>query len=200
MKYSELQAELQNLTGKNVTLSAIAEVLGITKQNLNYNVKNSNRDVSEDDILLIEQYYNVSLVDKVILDFYPDIFGSCGNGVFALSDQKEQIIVPKKAFFTSYNPIKKYSVITARGNSMEPLIFDNDKLIIEHSTGEQIIDNKPYIFCYNDEIFIKRLAKNVNQLIITSENANYDVVKLSDDEINKVLIIGQVVGLMRDLR
>ena len=83
---------------------------------------------------------------------------------------------------------------------MQPLIFDKDKLIIEHWNGEQIIDNRPYIFCYKDEIFIKRLAKNVDQLLIISENKDYDIRKLSGNQLKDVNIIGQIVGLMRDLR
>lgn len=83
---------------------------------------------------------------------------------------------------------------------MEPLILDKDKLIVEHWNGEQIIDNRPYIFCYKDEIFIKRLVKNINQLVIIPENKTYDTIKLSGEELNNVNIIGQVVGLMRDLR
>ena len=116
------------------------------------------------------------------------------------SEIKEQITVPKKAFFNDFSPSKVYSVINARGNSMEPLIFDNDKIIIEHYDGSQIIDNRPYIFCYNNEIYIKRLAKNVNQLMIIPENKMYDVIKLTKEEMNGVYIIGQVVGLLRDLR
>ena len=138
--------------------------------------------------------------DSVTLDYYPDVFGSCGNGVFELSPEKTQIIVPKNAFFEKFSPNKTYSVINATGNSMQPLIFDKDKLIIEHWNGEQIIDNRPYIFCYKDEIFIKRLAKNVDQLMIISENKDYDIRKLSGNQLKDVNIIGQIVGLMRDLR
>ena len=201
LNYLPRQKEIADKTGINQnTLSAKASRNSqwtdedIQKLNTAFNI-----DIYKEKSLKITKNHNMQDED-VILDYYPDVFGSCGSGAFTLSEMREQIIVPKKAFFTAYNPVKKYSVINARGNSMEPLIFDNDKLIIEHSDGEQIIDNRPYIFCYNDEIFIKKLAKNVNQLVITSENKSYDVIKLTGDEINKVLIIGQVVGLMRDLR
>lgn len=203
--------QLQNLIKRKITKQEIADILGLGSSQAVINRINRNQHLKEFEILKLDDFFKSEInktnpimadasAEDVILDFFPDVFGSCGNGSFALSEMREQIIVPKKAFFTAYNPVKKYSVINARGNSMEPLIFDNDKLIIEHSDGEQIIDNRPYIFCYNDEIFIKKLAKNINQLVITSENKSYDVIKLTGDEINKVLIIGQVVGLMRNLR
>ena len=83
---------------------------------------------------------------------------------------------------------------------MQPFIYDKDKLIIENYDGEQIIDNRPYIFAYKDEIFIKRLAKNINQLVIIPENKDYDIIKLEGEQLQDICIIGLVVGLMRDLR
>ena len=136
----------------------------------------------------------------IILDYYPDGCGSCGNGVFEFSTKKTQLAVPKESFFTRFSSVKQYFVVNAIGNSMEPLIFDGDKLIIEHYDGEQIKDNRPYLFCFNNEIFIKRLAKNVDELLIIPENKMFSVRKLEKEEMNEVDILGQVVGLMRDLR
>lgn len=202
MNIIELQDKLTNLN-IDITAKEICNIWGMDEAVFSRK-KKAKSDVKFEKIRQLESQLNIKLLDEsepsVILDFFPDVFGSCGNGAFALSELREQIIVPKKAFFTAYNPLKKYSVITARGSSMQPILFDNDRIIIEHSEGEQIIDNRIYIFAYENEIFIKRLAKNVNQLIITSENKSYDVIKLTGEEINKVLIIGQVVGLMRDLR
>lgn len=63
-----------------------------------------------------------------------------------------------------------------------------------------LIPYRPYIFSYKDEIFIKRLVKNINQLIIIPENKLYDTIKLQGEELKEINIIGQIVGLMRDLR
>ena len=139
-------------------------------------------------------------VEKVQIDYYPDVCGSCGNGVFQFSTRKEQITIPRNAFWGHLSKSKEYFVINAYGNSMEPFICDKDKLIIENWQGEQIVDNKAYLFCYKDELFIKRLAKNVDQLMIIPENKDYDIRKLEGDQLKDVNIIGKVVGLMRDLR
>lgn len=201
----ELLDDLQNLTNTKISYSELGNVLGTGRANISLRVKNQSQ-VTFDELKKIEQAYNVvlnNLKDEnstIKLDYYPDMFGSCGNGVFELSQTKEQLIVPKKAFFTRFSPTKKYSVINAYGDSMQPFIYDKDKLIVEHWEGEQIIDNRPYIFCYKDEIFIKRLVKNVNQLVIVPENKLYDTIKLSGKDLKDVNIIGQIVGLMRDLR
>lgn len=147
-----------------------------------------------------EKYLKNEQENTIILDYYPEACGSCGNGVFEFSTKKTQLAVPKESFFTRFSSVKQYFVINAIGNSMEPLIYDGDKLVIEHYEGEQIKDNRPYLFCFNNEIFIKRLAKNVDELLIIPENKMFSVRKLEKEQMNEVNILGQVVGLMRDLR
>lgn len=200
MRYSVLLDRLQNLINYKPSQSEIGKILDLRQTAISGRA-NRDSNFSDDEIKKIEQYYHIVIEDdNLTIDYYPDVFGSCGNGVFELSPEKTQIIVPKNAFFEKFSPNKQYSVINAVGNSMQPLIFDRDKLIVEHWNGEQIIDNKPYIFCYKDEIFIKRLAKNVDQLMIISENKDYDTRKLEGEQLKDVNIIGQIVGLMRDLR
>ena len=168
--------------GIPVKQSDLARMLNVSRQYI-IQMKNKPLPVKYTDI--IDEKIKTSSIadDSIVLDYYPDMFGSCGN-----------------AFFTRFSPVKKYSVINAYGNSMQPFICDRDKLIVEHYEGEQIIDNRPYIFCYKNELFIKRLVKNVNQLIIIPENKDYDIIKLKEKELEDVNIIGQIVGLMRDLR
>lgn len=207
MRYNVLLDRLQNLINYVPSQTELGNIIGLAQTAISGRA-NRNSNFKDEEIDLINKHYNINLygtnalcdTSHLILDYYPDIFGSCGNGVFELSQEKEQIIVPKKAFFEKFSPIKQYSVINAKGNSMMPLFYANDRLIVEHWNGEQIIDNKPYIFCYKDEIFIKRLAKNVDQLMIISENKDYDTRKLTGNQLKDVNIIGQIVGLMRDLR
>lgn len=210
MNITEVQDSLQNLINTKISLAEIGNILGVSRASISQRAK-VGRDMKREELKLIGDHFNVDLMPNSLvidnkpeetfkMDYYPDIFGSCGNGVFELSQEKDQIIVPKKAFFEKFSPNKQYSVINAYGNSMQPLIYDRDKLIVEHWNGEQIIDNRPYIFCYKNEIFIKRLVKNINQLMIIPENKDYDVIKLNEKEMNNVQVIGQIVGLMRDLR
>ena len=205
---NEAQQQIQNLTNTKISYSDIGNVLGTGRSNISLRAKNESQ-LTINELQKLEKAYNVSLIkqkinnfdnDIITLDYFPDVCGSCGNGVFQFSTYKEQMIVPKSNFCTRFSPLKKYFVINAYGDSMQPLIYDKDKLIVEHWEGEQIIDNKPYIFCRNDEIFIKRLVKNVNQLLIIPDNKAYDTIKLSGEQMNEVDIIGQIVGLMRDLR
>ena len=138
-------------------------------------------------------------VENIIeMDYYPTVFGSCGNGTFVFSEHKEVIEIPR-ACLQSYSGFKHYSVINARGDSMSPYIIDNDKLVVEHWNGGQIIDNCIYVFRYANELFVKRLVKNITQIVIKSDNPLYEPIKITDKD-QDFEVIGQIVGLMRDLR
>lgn len=217
----EYLSGLQNLTGEEIPKVDIAKALikyGVSKQKdvdkLANNISNrcfndgyfKPEEIEVLDIVFksnenqLQKYDDIiPQSDKVLIDYYPDVCGSCGNGVFQFSTRKEQITIPRNAFWGHLSKSKEYFVINAYGNSMEPFICDKDKLIIETWQGEQIVDNKAYLFAYKDELFIKRLAKNVDQLMIIPENKDYDIRKLEGEQLKDVNIIGQVVGLMRSM-
>lgn len=210
MKYTELQEKLQKLKGEKISQSKIGEVIGTTRQNIGSKFNNPKSEVSVSELQKIESFYNVSLykspvrendIVSISVDYYPDVFGSCGGGQFILSEQKELIQVPQK-FFNHFSPQKHYSVINAIGESMLPTLRPKDKLIVEHWQGEQIKDNQVYVFCYKDEIFVKRLIKNIDEIIVKSDNPDpmYRPRFIEKEDMNNVLIVGEIVGLMRDMR
>lgn len=136
--------------------------------------------------------------DTVAGNYYPDIFGSCGTGTFVPAEYKERIHIPKQCIH-GYSRGKIYSVINARGDSMQPYIQDKDLLIFEDYDGEQICDNRIYVFRYGDKIFVKRLILNINQLIIKSDNPapEYKTITIDLTENTDIQIIGKFAGLMR---
>lgn len=203
MKTCEALSEIIGFKKRNVSQHEMGNALGVTKQYIGQII---NKELTAEQIKQLENYFKIDFTkvnkeeNKITLDYYPDIFGSCGTGEFVLSPEKQQIQVPDNVFFKKFSKVKKYSVINAQGDSMQPFIYSGDKLIVEHWSGEQIIDNQVYVFCYDNEIFVKRLTKNINQLVIKSDNTFYDVIKLTGDDLSKIIIVGQIVGLMRDLK
>lgn len=209
-KYSDIRDALQNLMGFIPGHSDIAEILirsGVSNQSDKKKLANalSNRlsndgFLDEDEINAIEDSYavdlSISVGDCIELDYYPDVFGSCGNGVFVPSEQKEKISLSKDSI-QNYSNSAQYSVINAIGDSMTPYIHNMDKLIVKHWEGEQIKDNSVYVFRYLDEIFVKRLSKNIDQIVIKSDNPIYDTRKIPVSK--DFQIIGQIVGLIRKM-
>lgn len=217
MKFSKAFKVLQNLSNAPVRPVDIATALGVSRSNINYK-RDKDVELTDSDIKKLEDFFNISFSipkqyktayeilekteksmpeDCILLDYYPDVFGSCGGGSFVFSEQKEIIQVPRRCFQTFSN-FKKYSVINAIGDSMTPYIIDHDKLIVEHWNGEQIRDNRIYIFRFGDNIFIKRLVLNIDQIIVKSDNKEYPVRHIEKEDMKEFEIIGRIVGIWRE--
>ena len=66
-------------------------------------------------------------------------------------------------------------MINATGNSMSPTIENGDKLIVEHWNSNQIQDNRIYVFCYNNEFFVKSKDSFFIKIEICAES-RYNIV------------------------
>ena len=203
MRYSELVANLQNLTNTKISQQAIATLLGVGQTAISGRASRDSKFTVEE-LVKIESglalpigALSTILKEKegISIDYYPDVFGSCGEGCMVFNETSEKIAVTKDVI-TNYSPANKYSIISARGSSMSPVINDDDKLVIQHNINEQIIDDTVYLFKYNDELFIKRLVKNVDQIVCISENPRFQdrIIEPKGDNFS---IIGKVVGLFR---
>lgn len=198
MRYNELLDALQNLTGTKPSQTEIGKIIGLAQTAISGRA-NRNSLFTPEEIQLIERKYAIDLTGNVKsnqladLNYYPDVFASCGNGVMVFDDTSEKISVNKNTI-PEYSETATYSVINARGFSMYPVISDNDKVIIKHWQGEQIIDDKIYLFDYKGELFIKRLVKNIDQVIAKSEDKTLEPRPM---ETSNLTILGRVISLIR---
>ena len=223
----ELQIELQTLTATKITQVDFAKALGTTKANISLRMKSGSEATLEETKKIIAHLningahkvinkllakQNRFIVDDikeeampaiveeneatVDMAYYEDVYGSCGSGSFVFSESTQIIQVPKKIVL-GYSGFKTYSVINASGDSMQPRIQDKDRLIVEHWNGEQITDNRVYIFRYKDQVFIKRLVLNLDQIVVKSDNKEYQTRYIEAPQADDFQIIGKIVGLMR---
>lgn len=206
MQVREVLDRLHNLTNVKISQQALANALAVRQGAISNRIAR-NVAFSIEELFTIERAFGLPIgvlagenlpqnnTDCVELDFYPDVFGSCGNGSIVFSEASEKISVTKD-IITNYSASNQYSIISARGSSMAPTINDEDKLVIQHNLNEQIIDDTVYLFKYNDELFIKRLVKNVDQIVCISENPRFQdrIIEPKEDNFS---IIGKVVGLFR---
>jgi len=221
MNINEALSHLQNLTNSKITQTEFGKALGKTRSDISLKAKRGT-DLKLSDVRKLEEYFRVDLVntevkqtvnnfqalknladiedvENRVIDYYPDVFGSCGSGVFVPSEYKELISVPKKCF-NSFRPDKFYSVINAVGDSMQPYIYEKDKLIVEHYDGEQIKDNHIYVFRNGENIFIKRLVYNIDQIVVKSDNEIYPIRFIEKSAFDNFQVIGEIVGLMRNMK
>lgn len=92
-------------------------------------------------------------------------------------------------------------LISAIGDSMEPLIHDGDRLLVytELDPGcVSIRDGRVYVFSKGDDIRVKRLTRRLDgSLIVRSENPLYPEETIPPDEQYDVRIYGRVIEATR---
>lgn len=206
MKHSELLRVLQNLIGFEPKQTELGKVLEVGYSTIG-NRASRDSSYSIEELMKIEKSYGLPIgclsgiqsnENCVDLDYFSDVWASCGTGAVVFEEASEKLSVPT-SLIQNYSKTNRYSVINSRGDSMTPFIQDRDKLIVEHWNGGQIIDNCIYVFRYANELFVKRLVKNITQIVIKSDNPLYEPIKITDKD-QDFELIGQIVGLMRDLR
>lgn len=203
MKLDELIKIISKKTDSYINQSLLAEALGITRQTISNRIKNESQ-VTVSELERIEEFFNIKVFEPendsnvVYIDYYKDIFASCGMGKILFSEEKIKLPIPT-ALISGFSNQKTYSIINASGNSMSPTIDNGDKLIVEHWDGAQIQDNKIYVFCFNNEFFIKRLSKNLDEIIIKSDNPEYRIRTISGSTIQELMLIGKVICTLKSL-
>ena len=205
MKLEELITIISQKSGNFINQSMLAESLGITRQTVSNRLKNDSQ-VTVSELKRIEEFFNVPLLntfenvsDEITqIDYYSDVFASCGNGNIVFSEEKTKLSI-STSLINGFSRQKNYSIINASGNSMAPIIDNGDKLIVEHWNGNQIQDNKIYVFCFNNEFFVKRLCKNLDEIIIKSENPEYRTKTIGGATINELIPIGKIVGVIKSI-
>ncbi len=203
MKLDELISIVSNHIDSAINQSMLAECLGITRQTVSNRIKNES-EVTVSELKRVEEFFGINLFgansseETILIDYYVDAFASCGRGNIVFSTDKIKLPFAT-SMITGYSKSKHYSMINATGNSMSPTIDNGDRLIVEHWRGEQIQDNKIYVFCYNNEFFVKRLSKNLDEVIIKSDNPEYRVRTINGKALSDLILIGKIVAMVKQL-
>ena len=202
MKLDELIQLISNIAGITVNQSMLADSLGITRQTISNRIKTQS-EVTVSEIRRVEEFFKISIFSSVTdeiayIDYYTDVLASCGNGSIVFSSEKTKLPIPI-SMISGYSKNKLYSMINASGNSMSPTIDNGDKLIVEHWNGNQIQDNKIYVFCFNNEFFVKRLSKNLDEIIIKSDNPEYRIRTINGKSAAELILIGKIVATVKQL-
>ena len=83
-----------------------------------------------------------------------------------------------------------FSVLEARGDSMETKISDGDLLLIDEADTR--IGDGIYAFVLDGEARVKRFRRRVDGITIISDNQAYPPEELENDQLDRIQIIGRV--------
>ena len=211
MQVLQAISEITSILKTKVSYADIGRALGVSRQYVNQ-IKYD--ELTDEQVAKIEDFFGIRLTSvkltdgkvtdgnltnvksgggqTVRLSYYPDVIASCGGGTYELSNEFITYELPLDTFPVSKNA-QSYSMCHARGNSMYPRIWDGDFVICEHYDDMKIHNGEMYIFCYEDQIYLKRLSKNINQIVVESENPEFPTQYIEKDEMNNVHLIGHVI-------
>ena len=128
-----------------------------------------------------------------------DAHAAAGPGGLVEDDRAigEERIDPRVAKRLGVTP-DALTMITARGDSMEPLIHDGDALFVD--TGDRRVSSRPGLFVLRLDgvLLVKRVARIGFELRIASDNPA--AAPIAPVRADKAEIIGRVVRLARSLK
>ena len=194
LKYKQCLEIIEKKLNFKINHNNISKIINVSANALSNRFSNDGY-LKDEEIKKIEDFYKINITDmhtSANIDFFSDIFN------FKNQITNEKIQIPLN-FIKNFSNADDYFILETAGDTMSPIIKDKDKLLIKRHKGEQILDNHIYIFEYNNEIFLKRLTKNIDHIVINADNELYPTSILQKNEFKEFSIIGQIIGLIRDI-
>lgn len=143
-----------------------------------------NEQVSMRATTVLEKYKN----DDYIIDYVEGLVAA-GNGTFQEDNLHMEVKLRAEDVPENYDTIAKVA-----GDSMEPLIEDNDLLFIKVTS--QVDVNDIGIFQINGKNFVKKLKRDYDgSWYLQSLNSGYEEIHLSEDD--DIRTIGEVVDIYK---
>lgn len=180
-------------TGKN--LYRLADFFGVSADWLKTGEHPDADDVGEP-VGQVPTFDKLSDDDFVYVPEYGLTFGAGDREAPTLTQLEQRgSAVYRRSFFQSrqINP-QKARRATVEGDSMEPLLWDGDKILFEENPGCPIKDGAVYAMSYGGSMRVKRLFRKENgDLILHSDNPRYPDETISGDELELVRIYGRVI-------
>lgn len=178
------------------TLIAISKATG---RSIDWLLGNDVRAVSE--IAAIRESAPAEADEFVYIPRY-DVQASAGNGSYVDNERPRFSMAFRRYWVTNYlkTSPKNLSVITVKGDSMEPVLRNGDSILVNHADNERA--DGIYVLRLEDRIVVKRtLWLGHDRVRIISENPVYTPFEYdgSDDNQFDFEIVGRVVWFGRQI-
>lgn len=144
----------------------------------------------------------VDIDEFVFIPFY-DVSVSAGQGAWVDNDRPKSCLAFRRDWLESYitSDFSTLTVVMVKGDSMVGVLNDKDAILVDHSQTEA--SDGLYALRIGNEIFVKRVQRLPDSLLITSANQEYQPFTVplenGDATSSNVSIIGKVVWLGRAL-
>ena len=126
-------------------------------------------------------------------DFVPKHSAKAGAGAsLETSDAVEGLYAFRKDWMLAQGIHARSAVLLdVVGDSMEPLFFTGDTLLIDKSDTD-VRDGMIYVVTLGDELRVKRIFKGLAGIILRSENSRYPDVHVTGPDLDTLRVHGRV--------
>lgn len=129
---------------------------------------------------------------------YKRITFQCGEGYEpSFEDQLDETFIKlENKFFVDNQVSPNHCIcVKAEGDSMEPLIYNGEYVVIDQNERTNIREGKVYAFGVQGKMRIKRLYPKIDgSLVIKSENKSFEDDHVPPELMDSVVIIGRVIA------
>lgn len=189
-------AAIQNWEkGKNISeasLNLIEKTFNVNPNWLRTGIGSMFLDEKEKSNVKIEPIVNQFIEIKE----YPTVKASAGYGAVICEAESVPYQIHKKFVENTDKEI----IIGVVGDSMQPELYENDKILIttDFKYTSNPKKNSLYVIGIGNDIYIKRYKqKRDNELIFTSDNKKYDDIRLNIND-GSIRIIGKLKLVIRE--
>lgn len=139
--------------------------------------------------------------DYALVPAYP-VEASAGDGATAVDVAPDGALAFRKDWMSKHGiSLDNATLLRARGDSMEPIIWDGDLLLIDRSrttinaSTKKTRQKAVYVVELEGQLLVKTLRRPAeDRILVISENvADYDAFELRGRELNALRIVGKVV-------
>ena len=173
----------------------------------NFNENEFIQNTSYKEIINIKNNQQTNLIP---IKYFPDIEASAGSNLDVFNDGDviiKEIDSDLLQFFTASQKLpnhNKISLIKINGDSMEPILENENWVVVDHNQRTPSESRQIFIIQNNkNQIFIKYIRCKMNgKFDIISANKEYESmmdIDLNAPEIKQFTIIGRVIACIKDM-
>ena len=184
MRYNQLIQDLQKLTKEKLTDRRMMIAFGLKSPSTIVYKRVNNVDVTDDEIVKIEQSFNVTLSDLseedcVKFPILGNVNASMGYGVSVYDENQTGTYALSRKLANDLGiKANNADIIFGTGNSMEPTIKGGDALLVDKNRCE-VSDGKIYCIRQDGQLKVKRLQRlSKTKIKIISDNKDYEAIIL----------------------
>lgn len=128
-----------------------------------------------------------------------EVDASAGHGTQVSDEMPQGVYAFNERWLERRNlSSSSLSVISVSGNSMEPDLYDNDLVLIDHASNE-LADSNIYAVRFSGALYVKRIQHQPSgKVLLISKNKDYPPIEITHPVADGVEVIGRIVASMHE--